>query len=60
MKVKVLKKFIDRHTGEVHKIGDTLNIKKDRLEEIKRVDESLVEEIPEAKAPKKATKKDTE
>jgi hypothetical protein len=60
MKVKVIKKFIDKHTGKLHKEGEILNIKKDRLDEIKAVDINLVEEIAEPKATKKATKKDTE
>lgn len=62
MKVKVIKKFIDKHTGEVHKEGDILNIKKDRFEEINKVADDLVEEIPEEpkKTTKKVAKKDTE
>lgn len=64
VKVKVLKNFIDKHTGKVHKEGDFLNIKKDRLEEIKKAEEKLevklVEEVVEEKTPKKATKKDAE
>lgn len=60
MKVKVLKRFIDKHTGKVHKEGEILNIKKERFEEINKVDEHLVEEYVEEKTPEKATKKDTE
>ena len=64
MKVKVIKKFIDKHTGKVHKVGEVLNIKKERLEEINKVEENLkeklVEEVVEEKTPKKTTKKDTE
>lgn len=63
IKVKVLKKFIDKHTGKVHeptKDGTFLNITKERLEEIKAVDPNLVEEVVEEKTPKKSTKKDTE
>lgn len=70
MKVKVLKKFIDKHSGEIHKEGDLLTVSKDRFEEINKVADNLIEEIPEKttvegstvkkKTPKKATKKDTE
>ena len=66
MKVKVIKKFIDKHTKKVHKKGDILTIDKKRYEEIVSVDENLVEvvadEAPtEKKKPaKKAAKKDTE
>ena len=66
MKVKVIKKFIDKHTKEVHKKDDILTIDKKRYEEIARVDEGLVEVIADEapaekkKAAKKATKKDTE
>ena len=66
MKVKVIKKFIDKHTKELHKKNDILTIDKKRYEEIVRVDEGLVEvvadEAPaEKKKPaKKAAKKDTE
>lgn len=48
MKVIVVKKFIDKHSGEVHMAGDVLNITKKRYAEILSVDK-LVEEIPEEK-----------
>lgn len=64
MKVKVIKKFIDKHTKKVHKVGDILNIKKERFEEIKKVDKNLVEEIaekaPDTKTDENSAKKDTE
>lgn len=66
MKVKVLKKFIDKYTLEVRKEGDLLTISKERFEEIVSVDKGLVEvvadEVPaeKKKTAKKATKKDTE
>ena len=62
MKVKVINKFIDKHTGKVHKAGDILDIKKDRFEEIRKVADNLVEEIPEEpkKPAKKAAKKEAE
>ena len=61
MKVKVLKKFIDKHTGKVHepsKKGTFLTITKERYEEIISVDEGLVEVVAdEVPAEKKTTKK---
>ena len=63
MKVKVLKKFIDKHTREVHKVNTILNISKERYEEIISVDEGLIEVLVEEtttekkKTTKKATKK---
>lgn len=69
MKVKVLKKFIDKHSGEIHEEGKILTVSKERFEEILKVGK-FVEEITEKttvegstakkKTPKKATKKDTE
>jgi hypothetical protein len=69
MKVKVLKKFIDKHSGEIHEEGKILTVSKDRFDEILKVGK-FVEEITEKttvepstakkKTPKKATKKDTE
>lgn len=66
MKVKVLKKFIDKHTREIHKTNTILNITKERYEEIVSVDKGLVEVVADEapaekkKAAKKAAKKDTE
>ena len=68
MKVKVINKFIDKYTGEVHKVGDILDIKKDRLEEICQTDKVLVEVVvaenttptEKKKTAKKAAKKETE
>lgn len=34
MKAKVLKRFRDKHTGELHKEGTTLTIPKERFDEI--------------------------
>ena len=48
MKVKVLKRFIDKHNGKVYEAGDVLTITKKRYAEILTVDK-LVEEIPEEK-----------
>lgn len=74
MEVKVLKKFFDKHTKELHNAGATLNIDEKRYKEIISVDAGLVEVVVaenatpvEDEAPakknkttKKATKKDTE
>ena len=51
MKVKVVKKFRDKHTHEYHNAGKILIISKERYEEICKVDKTLVEEV---KATKKA------
>ena len=65
MKVKVIKRFIDKHTRELHKEGSFLTVDKKRYEEIISVDTGLVEVVAEEapaekKKTKKATKKDTE
>lgn len=46
MKVKVIKNFKDKHTGEFHKTGKVMNISKKRYEEILTVGK-LVEEYKE-------------
>lgn len=46
MKVKVIKKFRDKVTGEVRKVGDIFTCTKKRYNEILSVD-VLVEEIKE-------------
>ena len=46
MKVKVLKPFKDKITGELHKVDDIFTCTKKRYNEILSVDE-LVEEIKE-------------
>ena len=56
MKVKVLKKFKDRHTNEIHEVNKVLTISKERYEEILAVGE-FVEEI---KKPKKESAKEAE
>lgn len=49
MKVKVLKEFKDKYSGELHKVGEVMTVSKDRYDEILTV-APLVEEV---KAPKK-------
>lgn len=56
MKVKVIKRFKDKHTGEVYPVGKILTISEDRFAEILTVGK-LVEEIKEKKAAKKTAKK---
>lgn len=48
MKVKVLNRFKDKYTGEIHKVDDVLTISKERYEEILTVGQ-LVEAIPARK-----------
>lgn len=64
MKVRVLKRFRDKHTGEIHEANKEMTISKERYEEILTVGKlvKLVEEIKEeskAAEPKKTTKKAT-
>lgn len=47
MIVKVIKKFRDIHTNEIHKTGDILEITKERFDEIKKSG-NYVEEIKTA------------
>lgn len=49
MRVKVIKEFIDVHTGEYHAIGDVLTVSEERLEEIKKVGQ-LVEVLQQETA----------
>lgn len=61
MKVKVVVKFKDKHTGKIHNPGDVLTVSKDRLAEILKV-APLVEELVEntddkTTEPKPAAKK---
>lgn len=37
MKAKVLKRFKDKHTGELHLKGSTITVSKERFEEIQTV-----------------------
>ena len=48
MKVKVIAKFKDKHTGEIHQKDDVLNITKKRFNEILEVG-NFVEMIEEKK-----------
>lgn len=53
MRVKVTQRFIDKHSGEVHEVGDMLTISPERFAEISKVGQ-FVEEVEEA-APKTAS-----
>ena len=55
MKAKVLSRFKDKHSGEIHKEGEIITLSKERYEEILTV-APLVEKIEEPKRKKKATK----
>lgn len=46
MEVIVLRRFLDKHTGEVRKPGDVLEITEERFEEIMKTGK-LVEKISE-------------
>ena len=54
MKVKVVKKFKDKHTGEIHKVGETLEVSNDRYAEIAKKG-NYVEKVEDA-GQKKASK----
>lgn len=51
MKVTVLKKFRDKHNGEIHEPGDILTVSKKRYAEILEVDK-LVEVVEDKTAGK--------
>ena len=46
MKAKVVQRFRDKHTGDIHEVGDIITISKKRFAEILEV-APLVEEIKE-------------
>lgn len=66
MKVKVLKKFEDIHTKEIHKAGKVMDVTKKRFTEILKNGEEagagiLVEEVKEdAEETKEEVKEETE
>lgn len=49
MKVRVMEEFIDKHTKKVHKVDEVMDVTKERLAEIRKVNKNLVKEIKEAK-----------
>lgn len=54
MKVKVLKSFKDKYSGEIRKKGEVITVSKDRCAEI-LTKGPLVEEVKAAKKPQKTT-----
>lgn len=54
MKVKVLKSFRDKYSGEIRKKGSTITVSKDRYAEILKKG-PLVEEVKATKKPRAST-----
>lgn len=42
MKIKVISEFKDRHTDEIHKVGDVLDVTAERLVEIESAQKGIV------------------
>lgn len=60
MKVKVLKTYKDKHTKNLHKINEIIEMTAERFEEINSTSQGVfVEEIKEAKVEKQEPKKPT-
>ena len=51
VKVEVVTSFIDKHSGEVHKVGEVMSVTRKRLDEIASVDPELVREYVEPEQP---------
>ena len=49
--VEVVTSFIDKHSGEVHKVGEVMSVTRKRLDEIASVDPNLVREYVEPEQP---------
>ena len=45
MKVKVTRDFIDKYTGDLHRVGETFECSEDRLVEIQSVLPDLVQKV---------------
>ncbi len=45
MKVTIRKDFIDKYTGELHRIGEVIDVTEERLAEIRKVDAGFVEVV---------------
>lgn len=58
MKVKVIKEFVDIHTGELHKVGSSFDCGHRRYDEIKAAGE-FVEPVAEKAAEKSTTKENS-
>lgn len=61
MKVNVIREFVDRHTGELHKVGSSFDCGENRLREIeeagKYVEPVIIEKEKEEEAEHKAVKR---
>lgn len=55
MKLKVLVKFIDKHTGNLHNVGEVFEATEERLQEIMSVGNYV--SVVEEEAPKKKRKR---
>lgn len=55
MKVKVLEMFKDKHTGDIYNAGDTLELTKERVEELEAHPKDLIKRV---KTTTKKAKKD--
>lgn len=53
MLVKVKKSFIDKYTKQLYNIGDTFEADAKRIDEIKKVDKTLIETVKEKETKKK-------
>lgn len=58
MKVKVIKEFVDRHTGELHTVGSSFNCGHRRFDEMK-ASGNYVEPIEEKTAEKSTTRENS-
>lgn len=45
VKVKVINEFIDRHTGQLHKVGEVFEVTEKRLKEIKSASRTKFVEV---------------
>lgn len=56
MKVKVLQRFTDKHTGKMHEAGEQFEVTEERLAEIQTVSKRLVAVVKTAR--KSGTKRE--
>lgn len=60
MKAKVLAKFRDKYSGEVHEVGTVIELTKERFDEIEETAESFgthfVEEVKQKTSPRRGKK----
>lgn len=60
MKIKVLKRFKDKHNGSIYNAGTVLEVSEERFEEINKTNASLVEAVEEKTEEGKAEETATE